>query len=88
MRCGYNLNVFFMLQRGAVIRYSPNSSVVPYFSEILPLYHIDAHFPKNSQSPVPYRHPHGVPYNAPLYYLPSNKLKDFKKGIPRRDLQE
>ena len=42
---------------GAVIRYSPNSGVVPYFSEILPLYLIDAHFPKNSQNPVPYRHP-------------------------------
>ena len=43
--------------RGGVIRYSPNSGVVPYFSEILPLYLIDAHFPKNSQNPVPYRHP-------------------------------
>ena len=45
------------IYRGAVIRYSPNSGVVPYFSEILPLYLIDAHFPKNSQNPVPYRHP-------------------------------
>ena len=38
------------------------------------LYLITAPFPKNSQSPVPYRrplgvpyrHPLGVPYNAPL----------------------
>ena len=52
--------------RGAVIRYSPNSSVVPYFSEISPLYLIDAHFPKNSQSPVPYRRPLAVPYRHPL----------------------
>ena len=41
---------------GGVIRYSLNSGVVPYFSKILPLYLIDAHFPKNSQNPVPYRH--------------------------------
>ena len=41
---------------GGVIRYSPYLAVVPYFSEILPLYLIDAHFPKNSQNPVPYRH--------------------------------
>ena len=54
----------FKLQ-GAVIRYSPNSGVVPYFSEILPLYLLDGHFPRNSQSPEPYRHPLGVPYDAP-----------------------
>ena len=58
-----------------VKRYSRNSSVVPYFSENLPLYLINNHFPKNSQDPVsykhplpiPYRHPFPVPYNAPLY---------------------
>ena len=53
--------------REAVIRYSRNSGVVPYFSEILPLYLIDTHFPKNSQNPVPYRHLLAVPYNGPLY---------------------
>ena len=43
------------LQGGGVIRYCPNSGVVPYFSEIVPLYLIDTHFPKNSQNPVRYR---------------------------------
>ena len=59
----------FKLQ-GAVIRYSPNSGVVPYFSEILPVYLIDAHFPKNSQNPVPYRHP--FLRNANFYRFPKN----------------
>ena len=51
---------------GAVIRYSPNSSVVPYFSENLPLYLINTRFPKNSQNPLPYRRPLPEPYRYPL----------------------
>ena len=43
----------FKLQ-GAVVTYSPNSGVHLIFL-ILPVYLIDAHFPKNSQNPVPYR---------------------------------
>ena len=39
------------------MRYSPNSSVVPYFPENLTLYLINIHFPKHSQNRVLYRHP-------------------------------
>ena len=46
-----------LLYRGGVIRYSTNSSVVPYFSGNLPLYVLNTHFHKNSVNPVPYRHP-------------------------------
>ena len=68
--------MYFKKYRGAVIRYSSNSGVVPYFSEILPLYLIDAHFPKILKTmylidtPFPKMRifadfPLGVPYKGP-----------------------
>ena len=45
---------FNELQGRGVIRYSPFLSIVPYFSENLPLYLINTPFPENFQNPVPY----------------------------------
>ena len=48
---------YILLQGRGVIRYRPFLSVVPYFSENVPLYLINTLFPKNFQNTVPYRRP-------------------------------
>ena len=56
-----------------VIRYRPFLSVVPYFSENLPLYLINTPFPKNFQNTVPYRRP----FSETLFLSISSKLSHY-----------